>query len=68
MEISSSNNTLLSFQIKELRKQVKILEEKMLSKWDVAMVVSAMITGIIIVATLIASTTYTIMTYAGKPV
>lgn len=46
-KVASINDALLSERIDQLSKQVENLENKMLSHWDVAVVVGGIITGII---------------------
>lgn len=46
-KVASINDALLSERIDQLSKQVENLENKILSHWDVAVVVSAIIVGII---------------------
>jgi hypothetical protein len=48
-KVASINDALLSERIDQLSKQVENLENKMLSHWDVALVVSAIIAAIIAV-------------------
>lgn len=48
-KVASINDALLSERIDQLSKQVENLENKMLSNWDVALVVSGIVAGIIAV-------------------
>jgi len=45
-KVASINDALLSERINQLAKQVEALEKRILSKWDVALIVSTIIAGI----------------------
>jgi type II secretory pathway pseudopilin PulG len=61
-KISSINDALLSERIDQLSQQVNNLEERILSKWDVALTVSTIIAGI----ALVVGATYAVMKFIGK--
>lgn len=60
--IASINDALLAERIDQLSKQVQALESRTLSKWDVALTVGVIISGIIIVV----GATYGVLKALGK--
>ena len=61
-KIASINDALLSERIDQLSQQVKNLEKRLLSKWDVALTVSTIIAGIAFVV----AATYGVMEVIGN--
>ncbi|MEW8403986.1 MAG: hypothetical protein AB2689_10990 [Candidatus Thiodiazotropha taylori] len=61
-KISSINDALFAERIELLAKRLDSIESKMLSKWDVAIIVSAMVVGI----SFVVGATYSIITVLGK--
>jgi len=61
-KIASINDALLAERIDQLSKQVQALESRTLSKWDVAVTVGAIISGMIIVV----GATYGVLKALGK--
>ncbi len=61
-KISSINDALFAERIELLAKRLDSMEAKILSKWDVAIIVSAMIVGI----SFVVGATYSIITIIGK--
>ena len=61
-KVSSINDAILSERIDQLSRQVANIEKKILSKWDVALIVGTIITSIF----LIVSTTYGVLKALGK--
>ena len=61
-KIASINDALLSERIDQLSKQVQAIESRILTKWDVALTVSAVVTGIIVVV----GATYAVLKAFGK--
>ena len=61
-KIASINDALLAERIEQLSKQVQSIEARILSKWDVALTVGVIISGIIAVIVM----TYGILKAFGK--
>ena len=61
-KIASINDALLSERIDQLSKQIQGVESRILTKWDVALTVSAILTGIIVIV----GATYAVLRAFGQ--
>jgi len=61
-KVASINDALLAERIDQLSKQIQAIESRILSKWDVALTASAIITGLMVIV----GATYAVLKTLGR--